>query len=122
MSLKLGGAPSIVAALSNSTRSPHDEQNRPFAEACAPHDGQNISRARFYHRTVQFATPRNPRKSAVNLLSRPLHLHRRAVRQNLGNALHHFSRVIPHANHRIRALLSRVLHHQLERIFARLFA
>src|SRR6267143_2063151 len=39
---KLASSPSRVAPVSGSTASPHEEQNLPLAETCAPHFVQNM--------------------------------------------------------------------------------
>jgi hypothetical protein len=39
---KLASSPSRVASVSGSTASPHEEQNLPLAETCAPHFVQNM--------------------------------------------------------------------------------
>src|SRR5690242_6107544 len=45
-----------------------------------------------------------------------VHHHRRPIRQHLGDALHHLSRVVARADDRVRAQLGRVLQHDLERL------
>src|SRR5579864_1396245 len=55
-------------------------------------------------------------------LRHTFHLDRRPVSNHLGDALHHFVRVVSHSHHSVRAVLRRMFHHQIERLFARLLA
>src|SRR5579859_6586422 len=66
------------------------------------------------------------RNSASNeisvILRRALDHYRRAVREHFRNSLHHFIRIVTHADDGVSAALRGVLHQQVERVLARLFA
>src|SRR5262249_33755137 len=132
----VASSPITVDALSRSTGAPQDEQNRPFGGSCAPQEVQNMG-ARILPPSSRLKnTTGNDRTSCVQLATRAyadrealrsmlgvaLYLHGSAVCQHLRNALHDLGRVIAHRYHRIRAVLRRVLKHQLERILPGLLA
>src|SRR5579871_6316317 len=56
------------------------------------------------------------------ILARRFHHHRRPVAQHFRHPVHHFRRVIPDPDDRVRPHLRRVLDHQFVRVLASLFA
>src|SRR5580704_12757474 len=135
--IPMGSSPKTVAPLSTSgaVDEPHDEQKRALVETCLPQDEQNME-GRFYQRTrpktILWIFPAAtvtlrlvcsaPEGLNAECLRRALHLYSRPVSQHLGHSLHDLSRVVPHSDHRVGAMLTRVLQHQFERILARLLA
>src|SRR5882757_7018026 len=93
---------------------PHAGQNFAVSETSEPHCEQNMG--------AGILPPTALPRDAPRLPGYWLHLHRRAVRQHFRNSVHHFRRVIPKCQHRVRTVRGGVLQKQLVRLAPRSFA
>src|SRR6266403_5871354 len=89
---RLAPSPRTVAPVSESTASPHKEQNLPFEETCAPQFEQSIGSG---DSTIGARPAANAREKQ---LGNALHLDGRAIREHFRDSLHHLGGVIAHGD------------------------